>query len=68
MKNLCRFETWGGGGVWQMLTSSGGRSMLTGGRGNKICQNLAEVICARSLNNLIQFLNFDLGEILAKFS
>ena len=26
-----------------MLTSSGGRSMLTGG--GKICQNLADVIC-----------------------
>ena len=36
-----------------MLTSSGGgggRSMLTGGRGgDKICQNLADVICERSL-------------------
>ena len=34
-----------------MLTSSGeggGRSMLTGG-GGKICQNLADVICERSL-------------------
>ena len=33
-----------------MLTSSGGgggRSMLTGG--DKICQNLADVICERSL-------------------
>ena len=30
LKNLCHFEM-GGGGVWQMLTSSGGggRSMLT---------------------------------------
>ena len=37
-----------------MLTSSGGgRSMLTvadrGGGGDKICQNLADVICERSL-------------------
>ena len=51
LKNLCHFEM-GGGGVWQMLTSSGGggRSMLTGGRGGgKICQNLADVICERSL-------------------
>ena len=53
MKNICRFEM-GGGGVWQMLTSSGGggRSMLTvadRGRGGKICQNLADVICERSL-------------------
>ena len=44
----------GGGGVLQMLMSSeggGGRSMLTvAGRGRgKICQNLADVICERSL-------------------
>ena len=35
-----------------MLTSSGGggRSKLTGGGGGgKICQNLADVICERSL-------------------
>ena len=32
-----------------MLTSSGGRSMLTvADRGGKICQNLADVICERS--------------------
>ena len=56
LKNLCHFEMGGGGGgVWQMLTSSGGggcRSMLTeggGGGGGKICQNLADVICKRSL-------------------
>ena len=55
LKNLCHFEM-GGGGVWQMLTSSGGggRSMLTvadrgEGGGDKICQNLADVICERSL-------------------
>ena len=54
LKNLCHFEM-GGGGVWQMLTSSGGggggRSMLTvADRGeDKICQNLADVICERSL-------------------
>ena len=53
LKNLCHFEM--GGGVWQMLTSSGGggRSMLTvadrGEGGDKICQNLADVICERSL-------------------
>ena len=33
-----------------MLTSSGGRSMLTGG---KINQNLADVICERSLHDWI---------------
>ena len=57
LKNLCHFEMGGGGGgVWQMLTSSGGggggRSMLTvadRGGGDKICQNLADVICERSL-------------------
>ena len=54
LKNLCHFEMGGGGGVWQMLTSSGGgRSMLTvadrGEGGDKICQNLADVICERSL-------------------
>ena len=36
-----------------MLTSSGGRSILTvadrGEGGGKICQNLADVICERSL-------------------
>ena len=52
LKNLCHYEL--GGGVWQMLTSSGGggRSMLTvagRGMGGKICQNLANVICERSL-------------------
>ena len=34
-----------------MLTSSGGRSMLTvadRGKGGKICQYLADVICERS--------------------
>ena len=60
MKNLCHFEMGGGGGgVWQMLTSSegGGRSMLKfadrgelGGGGDKICQNLADIICERSQN------------------
>ena len=55
MKNLCHFEM---GGVWQMLIADGikgGRSMLTvadGGRGGKICQNLTEVICERSLIRL----------------
>ena len=32
-----------------MLTSSGCCSMLTGGGGGKIFQNLADVICERSL-------------------
>ena len=49
LKNLCHFEM---GGVWQMLTSSGGggRSMVTVADrgGDKICQNLADVICERS--------------------
>ena len=40
-----------------MLTSSGGgRSMLTGGRGDKICQNLADVICERSLRTKIPWM------------
>ena len=51
LKNLCHFEM----GVWQMLTSSGGRSML-GRRGNKICQNLADVICERAFTiSLVRF-------------
>ena len=36
-----------------MLTSSGGRSMLTvadRGEDGKICQNLSDVICERSLS------------------
>ena len=63
LKNLCHFEM-GGGGVWQMLTSSGGgggRSMLTvadrGRGGGKICQNLADVICERSLIKQSAFFN-----------
>ena len=50
LKNLCHFEM-GGGGVWQMLTSSGGGGSLNADRGeggDKICQNLAHVICERS--------------------
>ena len=57
MSVLCRgfFEKpmplWNGG-VWQMLTSSGGSlnadSCWQGGGGDKICQNLADVICERS--------------------
>ena len=52
LKNLCHFEMGGGGGVWQMLTSSGGGGSLNAdslGGGGKICQNLADVICERSL-------------------
>ena len=45
MKNLCHFEMGGGG-----------RSMLTvadrGEGGDKICQNLADVICERSLRTI----------------
>ena len=58
MKNLCHFGM--GGGVWQMLTSSGGGggcSMLTVadmGEGGKICQNLADVICERCLTKWAQ--------------
>ena len=40
------------------MSSGGGRSMLTvadRGRGGKICQNLADVICERSL--IRQFFN-----------
>ena len=39
----------GGGGVWQMLTSSKGGGSLNADRGEgKIFQNLADVICERS--------------------
>ena len=48
LKNLCHFEM-GGGGLANADVIRGGRSMLTGGRGYKICQNLADVICERSL-------------------
>ena len=39
------------GGVWQILTSSGGSLNADRGEGGggKICQNLADVICERSL-------------------
>ena len=63
LKNLCHFEM--GGGVWQMLTSSGGggRSMLTvadrGEGGDKICQNLADVICERSLSFFVSKMRGD---------
>ena len=39
-----------GGGVWQMMTSSGG-SLNADRVGGKICQNLADVICERSLTD-----------------
>ena len=53
LKNVCHFEM--GRGVWQMLTSSGGRLKQTvadrgKGGGGKICQNLADVIFERSLS------------------
>ena len=48
LKNLCHFEM-GGGGLANADVIRGGRLMLTGG-GGKICQNLADVICERSLS------------------
>ena len=53
LKNLCHFEM-GGGGVWQMLTLSGGGGSLNAdrGEGGKICQNLADVVCERSLRDM----------------
>ena len=54
LKNLCHFEMGGSGKCWRHQ-GGGGRSMLTvadscwqGGGGDKICQNLADVICERS--------------------
>ena len=52
LKNLFHFK-WG---VWQMLTSSGGSLNADRGRG-KICQNLADVICERSLIVTIRFVS-----------
>ena len=49
LKKLCHFEM-GGGGVWQMLTSSGGSLNADRGEGG---QNLADVICERSLSNVL---------------
>ena len=54
LKNLCHFEMGGGGGLANADVIRGGRSMLTvadrgEGGGDKICQNLADVICERSL-------------------
>ena len=49
LKNLCHFEMGGSGKCWR---HQGGRSMLTVAdreEGGKICQNLADVICERSL-------------------
>ena len=49
LKNLCHFEM---GGLANADVIRGGRSMLTvadRGEGGKICQNLADVICERSL-------------------
>ena len=54
LKNLCHFEMGGGLANADVIRGGGGRSMLTvadrgGGGGDKICQNLADVICERSL-------------------
>ena len=54
LKNLCHFEM---GGLANADVIRGGRSMLTGGRGDKICQNLADVICERSLTIMRTILN-----------
>ena len=49
----------GGGGLANAdVIRGGGRSMLTGGRGgDRICQNLADVICERSLTRKIIIVN-----------
>ena len=39
----------GGGSLANADVIRGGRSMLTGRRVDKICQNIADVICERSL-------------------
>ena len=56
LKNLCHFEM-GGLANADVIRGGGGRSMLTGDEGGKICQNLADVICERSLTNGMKFSN-----------
>ena len=54
LKNLCHFEM-GGGLANADVIGGGGGSMLTvadRGRGGKICQNLADVICECSLTSM----------------
>ena len=54
LKNLCHFEM-GGGDLANADVIRGVRSMLTvadRGKGGKICQNLADVICERSLTRI----------------
>ena len=54
LKNLCNFEM--GVGLANADVIRGGRSMLTGKEGGgKICQNLADVICERSLRGFSIF-------------
>ena len=48
LKNLCHFEM--GGGLANADVHQGGS--LNADRGDKICQNLADVICERSLTVL----------------
>ena len=58
LKNLCHFEMGGGGGLANVDVIRGGgvaqcRQLLTGG--GKICQNLADVICERSLSSKCRY-------------
>ena len=59
LKNLCHFEMGGGLVNADVIRGGGGcRSMLTvadRGEGGEICQNLADVICERSLMKIIFF-------------
>ena len=59
LKNLCH---------WQMLTSSGGSLNAERGRGGggKICQNLADVICERSLKKLFASFTLSLSDSLKR--
>ena len=50
LKNLCHFEMGGGGVGLANADVIRGGSLNADRGGDKICQNLADVICERSLN------------------
>ena len=51
LKNLCHFEMGGGGLTNADVIRGGGLLNADRGEGGKICQNLADVICERSLTS-----------------
>ena len=52
LKNLCHFEMGGGGLANADVIMGGSLNADSWGGGDKICQNLADVICERSLKRI----------------